>query len=300
MQIWGNVLCLPSVNLILKMRIITLKSEMSHWRQGLSSQSSVGFVPTMGALHHGHLSLVSQALIDNDLAVISIFVNPTQFNNSADLEVYPRTFEADTSLLETLPHDRIVLFAPRAEDLYDGPPLSKRWEFGSIARVMEGEFRDGHFDGVGTVLQLLFEAVSPSKSYFGEKDYQQLLIVKSLADQLGNTNEIIGCPIYREVSGLAMSSRNQRLSEQQKVQATLLYQIMKYIKEHLNTMSWAELKSWAELQFEKDKDWQLEYLTLADSQTLEKKDDYSKDKPLRIFIAAHLGTVRLIDNMAVN
>jgi pantoate--beta-alanine ligase len=117
---------------------------------------------------------------------------------------------------------------------------------------------------------------------------------------LGNTNEIIGCPIYREVSGLAMSSRNQRLSEQQKVQATLLYQIMKYIKEHLNTMSWAELKSWAELQFEKDKDWQLEYLTLADSQTLEKKDDYSKDKPLRIFIAAHLGTVRLIDNMAVN
>ena len=282
------------------MRVITSKNELIVWRQGLLHQSSVGFVPTMGALHAGHLSLVSQALLDNDFVVSSIFVNPTQFDNSEDLAIYPRTLEADIALLETILHDRIIVFAPTAEDLYNGQPKSKSWDFGAIANVMEGEFRSGHFDGVGTVLQLLFELVNPTKSYFGEKDYQQLLIVKSLADQLGQSNEIIGCPIFREDSGLAMSSRNQRLSEVQKLQATLIYRVMNYIKDHISSVPWKDLKQWAENQFQEDKDWRLEYLTLADAQTLETRDVYAENLQQRVFIAAHLGSVRLIDNMAVN
>ncbi len=282
------------------MRVISSKTELIDWRQGLLRHTSIGFVPTMGALHSGHLSLVSQALLDNDYVVTSIFVNPTQFDNSEDLALYPRTLEADVALIETIVNDRIIIFAPTAEDLYDGQPRSKSWDFGAIANVMEGEFRMGHFDGVGTVLQLLFELVYPTKSYFGEKDYQQLLVVKSLAQQLALPNEIIGCPIFREDSGLAMSSRNQRLSDFQKIQATLIFRVMNKINEQISSVPWKDLKQWAEKQFQEDKDWRLEYLILADAQTLETSHVYSKNLRQRIFIAAYLGSVRLIDNMAVN
>ncbi len=283
------------------MKILTSKSDLMSWRRRLSDlETVVGFVPTMGALHEGHLSLVYQALEQNEVVVVSIFVNPTQFNNLDDLETYPRTLEADVTLLQTLSTDRIVVFAPSAHDLYDGTPKSKSWDFGPVSRVMEGAFRTGHFDGVGTVLQLLFEAVNPMKSYFGEKDYQQLQIVKQLTAQLGQNNEIIGCSIYREPSGLAMSSRNQRLTDVQKSQAPLIYRVLTFIKDHISSMSWSDLVLWAEEQFESDLGWRLEYLTLADAHSLESKDHYVETEPLRVFIAVHLGCVRLIDNLDLN
>ena len=181
----------------------------------------IGLVPTMGALHKGHLSLVSQALKDNDLVVVSIFVNPTQFNNQGDLVNYPRTLHKDVTLLKTL-QENVVVYAPEANELYSNNIASKNYNFGGIEREMEGKHRQGHFDGVGTVVSLLFKAVQPNKAYFGEKDFQQLQIVKKMTAIEKLPVEIIGCPIIREPSNLAMSSRNKRLSPQELKAAAII------------------------------------------------------------------------------
>ncbi|MFZ0489934.1 MAG: pantoate--beta-alanine ligase, partial [Salegentibacter sp.] len=208
-----------------------------------SKGKSLGLVPTMGALHQGHLSLVKEALETCDFVVVSIFVNPTQFNNSTDLEKYPRTLEKDLSLLQDLDGE-IYVFVPTANELYGKDIISEHFDFEGLEKVMEGKFRNGHFDGVGTVVKLLFTTIEPDKAFFGEKDYQQLQIIRKLTEKAQIPVEIIGCPILREESGLARSSRNERLSEPHRQKAAFIYQTLLKTKELFGTKSAEYIDQW--------------------------------------------------------
>jgi pantoate--beta-alanine ligase len=180
----------------------------------------------MGALHSGHLSLLQESILNNTHTVISIFVNPTQFNNKEDLEKYPRTLDHDVEKIKTI-SESIIVYAPTVDDIYEGHTVSQQFNFDGLENQMEGQFRPGHYDGVGTVVKRLFEIVKPTHAYFGEKDFQQLQIVKKLVQKLKMPINIVGCPIHRESNGLAMSSRNERLSESEKNEATIIYKTLK-------------------------------------------------------------------------
>ena len=263
------------------------------------NKNSIGFVPTMGALHKGHLSLVKKALKENDCVVVSVFINPTQFDNPADLEKYPRTLENDLILLNSI-SEKIIVFSPVASELYSQNISSKSYVFSGIEQEMEGKHRVGHFDGVGTVLSLLFKAVTPNKAYFGEKDFQQLQIVKELVKIERLPLKIIGCPIVREKNGLAMSSRNKRLSKKEFEEAALIYGLLMKVKEKFHDLSFEDLNQFIEDEFKKSEFFTLEYFEIANSSTL--KTDLVKLKNIkyRAFIACFIGGVRLIDNMALN
>ena len=263
-----------------------------------SEGDSIGLVPTMGALHEGHLSLVSNALKESDQVVVSIFVNPTQFNNPDDLEKYPRNLEKDLELLEAL--GDIWVFTPTASELYGEEIFSENFDFEGLESVMEGKFRNGHFDGVGTVVKHLFEIVTPNKAFFGEKDFQQLQIVRKLTEKTGLPVEIIGCPILREESGLARSSRNERLSDQNRKKAAFIYETLKEAKELFGTESATYITEWVEDRFKKHPYLELEYFEIADSKTLKKITDKEKGNQYRAFIAAYADDIRLIDNIALD
>ena len=265
----------------------------------LKDCKSIGFVPTMGALHIGHVSLVEQAAKENDCVVVSIFVNPTQFDNPNDLKKYPRTIENDISLLKNISKN-IFIFSPDASDLYNKNISSKSYNYSGIENEMEGKHRNGHFDGVGTVLNLFFRIVKPNKAYFGEKDFQQLQIVKKLVEIENLPVEIIGCPIVREKSGLAMSSRNKRLSPEQLEEATSVSKTLLKVKENFNKLSITKLNQLVEKEFKKHPSLTLEYFEIADTETLKTAIYKSKKKTYRAFIACFIGGVRLIDNMALN
>ncbi len=260
---------------------------------------TLGFVPTMGALHQGHLSLVAKAQSECDVVVVSIFVNPTQFDNASDLDHYPRTLESDVALLNTL-SNQIRVFAPSAKEVYGTQVESKRYRFGSLENTMEGRFRKGHFDGVGTVLNLLFRAIMPHKAYFGEKDFQQLQVVRKLISIEKLPIEIVGCAIAREDNGLAMSSRNTRLSEVQRSEATLIFKTLKAIKQNFDQHSISELNAMAQTAFDNNKTLELEYFEIAPVDTLIPAKRKLKNRKYRAFVAAFCGPVRLIDNMALN
>ena len=260
---------------------------------------TIGFVPTMGALHPGHLALVKQAFEENDTVVVSIFVNPTQFNNAADLEKYPRTLEDDRKLLESVNKD-VIVFAPTPKEVYGPKIVSKSYNFGGIEKTMEGRFRAGHFDGVGTVLNHLFRIIEPDRAYFGEKDFQQLQIVRKLVELEKLPVEIVGCPIYRESSGLAMSSRNKRLNEVQKRAATLISETLKEVRDKFDKASIENLKKMVEETFANNPHLELEYFEIASVKNLQPAKRKRKDNTYRAFIAAFAGEVRLIDNMALN
>jgi len=274
----------------------SLQKKLSHF---LDNCKSVGFVPTMGALHEGHLALVEQAITENDCTVVSIFVNPTQFNNPQDLEKYPRTIEKDVALLKKLDRN-IIIFSPNASELYQGNINSTEYNFGPIENEMEGKHRPGHFNGVGTVLNLLFNAVNPTKAYFGEKDFQQLQIVKKLVELEKLPVKIIGCPIIREKSGLAMSSRNKRLSEIELEEATLIYKTLKEVREKFNKTSISTLNQLVETKFKNHPLFTLEYFEIAATDTLKTCTEKEKNTSYRAFIAVFIGGVRLIDNIALN
>lgn len=264
-----------------------------------NQQKTIGFVPTMGALHQGHLALAQKAISENNIVIVSIFVNPTQFNNSADLEQYPRTLKEDIALLKEL-SDQIIVFAPSAQEIYGDKPTSHQYDFGGLENEMEGKFRPGHFDGVGTVLKHFFQIVSPTKAYFGEKDFQQLQIVKKLVSIEKMSVEIIGCPIYREESGLALSSRNKRLSPQQQNQAPLIYKTLKKVKNDFGIKNAVELTQWVSEQFEKNNTLELEYFEIARISDLKSVTKIEENNQYRAFIAVFAGEVRLIDNIALN
>lgn len=274
----------------------TLQKELN---SNLKNNEKVGFVPTMGALHMGHISLVERALQENDFVVVSIFVNPTQFNNAEDLEKYPQTLESDVALLKKLSNE-IIVFNPNANDLYKNNITSKRYKFSGLEHEMEGKHREGHFDGVGTVLNLLFRIVKPTNAYFGEKDFQQLQIVKKLVEIESLPINIIGCPIVREENGLAMSSRNKRLTKSQRSEAALIRKTLSEVAKKFKTEPISELNNYVEKTFKEHPELELEYFEIANIKNLKTAQRKRKNNTYRAFIAIFAGSVRLIDNFALN
>lgn len=282
------------------MQIINQKKIIPEWVTTLKSEGkSIGLVPTMGALHEGHLSLVEEACAQCDVVTVSIFVNPTQFDNPADLEKYPRSLETDVALLQKA-FPQCVVFAPSAMEMYEGNISTRHFDFGPLENVMEGKYRKGHFDGVGTILQLLFDIVRPEKAFFGEKDFQQLQIVRKLVEITAQPVEIIGCPIEREPNGLARSSRNERLTDFQREEAAFIYQTLQKTKEDFGTKSATFIGNWVHEQFDKNPALTLEYFEIVETDTLKSIEQKKENTSYRAFIAAYLGEVRLIDNIALN
>ena len=261
--------------------------------------STVGFVPTMGALHQGHLALMQQSLLANENTVVSIFVNPTQFNNPEDLAKYPRTFDADVQKLTDL-DPKIILYAPTVEDIYEGKPTSQSFDFDGLENQMEGKFRPGHFDGVGTIVKRLFEIVAPTNAYFGEKDFQQLQIVKKMVAKNNLSVNVIGCPIHRESNNLAMSSRNERLAPEERTEAALIYKTLAEAKEKFATNSISDICEWVQKTFQDNPHFTLEYFTIADEETLLSSSRKNKNTKYRAFIAVLVNNIRLIDTISLN
>ena len=258
-------------------------------------KGSLGLIPTMGALHEGHASLIKKSLSQNTLSICSIFVNPTQFNNKKDFKNYPNRLDNDLKLLKEIGCD--ILFIPSKEAIYPSGLPCKTFDFGLLDKVMEGASRPGHFSGVAMVVSRLFEIIKPQRAYFGEKDFQQLVIIKSLTAQKFNTIEIIPCSTLREKDGLAMSSRNLLLNKRYRSAATRIYQRLLAVKVRAKKVSVSELRSWVENAFKKDEDLVLDYFEIADAKSLRKSVNWS-DFPNHIAcIAVFAGTTRLIDNI---
>lgn len=255
--------------------------------------ASIGFFPTMGALHHGHISLVKQALQENDIVVVSIFVNPTQFNNPDDLEKYPRTLEKDIELLNEA--GDIIVFAPDVETVYPADYENININLGMLGETMEGEFRPGHFDGVMNVVKRLFDIVMPDRAYFGMKDFQQVAVIKHMVKETKASVKIVVCDIVREKSGLASSSRNVRLSEGQKEDSLIIIQTLNYLKSLVS--EYPPRKAWKKAkQFFREGKLELEYLEIINPATLKRLD--KKWIPgAHACIVAYSGEVRLLDNM---
>lgn len=282
------------------MTIFTNKSEIQDYIfKQKAKGTTFGFVPTMGALHHGHLSLVKKALQENNICVVSIFVNPTQFDNAEDLKKYPRTLKSDVTLLETVSKN-ILVYAPSVEDIYEGHTIAEHFSFDGLEFEMEGRFRQGHFDGVGTIVKRLFEIVTPNNAYFGEKDFQQLVIIKKLVQKHKLPVTLKGCEIYREANGLAFSSRNTRLKPDYKKAAPIIFKTLVTAKEKFGTKSAKQVTKWVEKQFAKNKFLELEYFIIAEVTTLKTVKRKSKSKTYRAFVAAYADDIRLIDNIALN
>ena len=288
------------------MKIFEYKKELSDDIKSLKNKGeTIGLVPTMGALHEGHQTLVEKALAENDQVVVSIFVNPTQFNNKEDLKNYPRPLERDIRFLKSIERNRILVFTPNPEDIYDGDVSSENFDFEGLEQEMEGAHRPGHFDGVGSIVKRLLLTVQPDRAYFGEKDFQQLAIIRKLTEKHRIDTEIVGCAIHRAENGLAMSSRNERLKPQFRKAAPFIYKTLTSAKLKFGTKSANNVTEWVKKQFEKHPILQLEYFTIADEKTLKpikrKSPENNRDKiKYRAFIAVYADDIRLIDNIALN
>lgn len=256
---------------------------------------TVGFVPTMGALHAGHISLVNKARSETDVVVCSIFVNPTQFNDPNDLQKYPRTPEQDKDMLLGAGCD--ILFSPSVEEMY--PIKDERiFDLGGLDKIMEGAYRPGHFNGVAQIVSKLFDAVKPDRAYFGKKDFQQLAIIKYITQQLKLPIQIIACDTIRENDGLAMSSRNVRLNDDERKQAVQLSRVLFWVKENASQYTVKELKLKVSEMLANYELIKTEYFEIADAETLQPVDVIKHGKTMA-FIAAYVGNVRLIDNISL-
>ena len=274
----------------------SIKDIQSAIRQHRADGLSIGFVPTMGALHRGHISLLEQSIKENDINIVSIFINPIQFNNKQDLEKYPRTLEDDCKKLEEAGCD--IVFAPSAGEMYP-EEVKEHYDFGQLEKVMEGEHRPGHFNGVAVVVKRLFDICMPHKAYFGEKDFQQLAIIKALVEQENMPLEIIGCPIIREEDGLAMSSRNIRLSPEERSIAPEIFKSLNWIKQQAGDRSIGEIVILAEEKLNAMPGMKVEYIFIADEGTLMPVQSWDEADNIRAFIALFMGDVRLIDNLKI-
>jgi len=257
---------------------------------------SIGLVPTMGALHDGHLSLIEKALIENDKVLVTIFVNPTQFEDKIDLKNYPNELKEDLHKISQFGKN-VSVFTPNENDIYGDEIISKQYDLGNLDSVMEGKIRKGHFQGVATVLEYLFNTFLPSKAYFGEKDYQQLLVVNHLSKSLNISTKIVGCPIVRTADGLAMSSRNILLNTEERRIAPKVYEGLKLAKKLANTEKYKKIKIEVKDFFKSLSLIKLEYFTATDPFTLVEFNPNEKIKSGRGFIAVTLGKIRLIDNI---
>ena len=278
------------------MVVFTEKEKLNPFIANLKKENkTVGFIPTMGALHEGHLSLAKESIANNDITVVSIFVNPTQFNNPEDLEKYPRTEENDIQLLTSIGVDYVYL--PSVADLYAEGEEAKKYDFGGIENVMEGTFRPGHFDGVATVVSKLFRAVNPTRAYFGEKDFQQVRIIQEMVKQEQIDIEIVPMPIFRAANGLALSSRNMRLTKENLEAAPFIYQVLKEavdLKENGKTPT--EVKAFVEDTFTQSP-FELEYFEITDEEKLQPISQFNENIKSRGFLVAYAGDIRLIDNI---
>lgn len=255
---------------------------------------SVGFVPTMGALHDGHISLITRCVAENDLCVASVFVNPTQFNDKADLERYPRTPEADCAMLQAAGCD--VVFMPTVQEMYPEED-TRQFNFGSLETVMEGKYRPGHFNGVAQIVSKLFDAVQPHKAYFGEKDFQQVAIIRAMVEQLNYPIQIIACPIIREESGLARSSRNTLLTDEQRKKAALIAQVLTKSTTFVHSKSVSATIDWVEDQFKDDAEFRMDYYEIVDGNSLQPVQNWEDSEFIVGCIAVYCGKIRLIDNI---
>ncbi len=255
---------------------------------------SIGFVPSMGALHEGHLSLVKQCISDNDICVVSIFVNPTQFNNTEDLVKYPRNLEKDCLYLEKAGVD--IVFAPSVEEIYPQPD-TRQFDFGQLDKVMEGEHRPGHFNGVAQVVSRLFDIIKPDRAYFGEKDFQQLAIIREMVKQLELNVQIIPMPIVRETSGLALSSRNERLNAKQRLDAVKISEVLLSLSKNRKKYSVDELQKILVEKINAVESLKVEYFAIVDGYSLQSIRHWSDTKYAVGCIAVFCGDVRLIDNV---
>src|SRR5574344_316918 len=274
------------------MKIINQIQDLTNYIQDLKlSNKTIGLVPTMGALHKGHMSLISKARQENDIVVCSVFVNPIQFNNKEDLEKYPRNVEKDALLLEENGCD--IMFSPIAQEVYKEEP-TEQFSFVSLEAVMEGKQRPGHFNGVAIIVSRLFNWVSPNRAYFGEKDFQQLAIIKNMISQLSSKVEIVPCPIIRENDGLAMSSRNARLSQKAREIAPKIHLILQKSSTMKDSLSFSQIKTFVVNEFKLIKDFELEYFEIVDDTTLQPISKKG-DNGVVGCIAVWLDGVRLID-----
>ncbi|OFY51719.1 MAG: pantoate--beta-alanine ligase [Bacteroidetes bacterium GWF2_41_31] len=265
--------------------------------QARELDQTIGFVPTMGALHPGHLELMRRAKKENDLLVVSIFVNPIQFNNATDLKKYPRVLFKDLEMLKTIDCDAV--FVPSVKEMYP-EPINKTFDFGLLEKVMEGAFRPGHFNGVAIVVEKLFEIVEPHKAYFGEKDFQQLAIIKKLVEMERIPVEIIPCAIVRENDGLAMSSRNVRLSPEERAIAPRIFKVLKEVAGRASEMDPVLLQQWGMKQLQAEEAFDVEYFQIAEDVTLQTIVNWQIGQDALAFVALKLGQVRLIDNIRIN
>lgn len=280
------------------MKIFNKIAELQSFLNNLQSQNKlVAFVPTMGALHLGHISLVEKAKQENDIVVVSIFVNPLQFNNKSDLEKYPRNIEQDIEILQK--HDVDVLFVPDEAEIYpnDAEKYILQVNFGNLGKILEAKYRPGHFEGVAIVVKRLFEIVKPTNAYFGEKDFQQLLIIKSLVKQAKININIVACELVREDDGMAMSSRNQRLSSEERIVARKISKTLLKSKELANTFSVSELKKWVINEINEEKAFELEYFEIVNAENMENVRNWEENKEKIGCIALKIANVRLIDNV---
>ncbi len=268
-----------------------LSNAVAKWHE---EGRTIGFVPTMGALHDGHCSLVKRAVAENDIAGVSVFVNPTQFNNKEDLEKYPRNLEKDAKLLDSI--GASFVFAPSPEEMYSPEEMTTVFEFdfGGLDQVMEGKYRPGHFNGVVQVVSKLFRFVQPDRAYFGEKDFQQLAIIHRMVDVMNLPVEIVDCPIVRESSGLALSSRNERLSEQEKQTAVNISRILFESRQLVPKQSVDNVEQWVVEHVNAVDGLEVEYYQIVDRTSLQPTSDWSNAIGC---ITVYCGPVRLIDNI---
>jgi len=276
------------------MQDFTTKTELVAYLSKITREKTIGFIPTMGALHQGHLSLIEESTKKCDVTICSIFVNPTQFNNASDLENYPNTINADLEKLEKLACD--IVYNPAKEDLYEKGETAKEFDFGSLTASMEGKCRPGHFIGMATIVEKLFNIIQPTIAFFGQKDLQQLQIVKTLIKQTNSPIEIVGMSTIREKNGLAKSSRNQLLSKRAKKEAALIYSCLHYCKNN-KKKGITELKYYIQNQFEQHENFKLEYGEIVALNTMQPIENWQGKNENAICIAAYHSGVRLIDNI---
>lgn len=273
------------------MNVITTIKELSAIVADVKkSGKSIGLVPTMGALHEGHLSLIKRAKLENEVVFVSIFVNPVQFNNPDDLRKYPRTLDADVAFIGEYAD---YAFAPSVEEVFPTPP-TEEYHYGPVEEVMEGAYRPGHFNGVGVIVRRLLDWVQPDKAYFGEKDYQQIAVIRELVRQCNITSEIVSCPIIREESGLAMSSRNRLLTDEQRALSANIHRILVESQQQGDV---PQIQAFVENEIAKIPEFKLDYFQIAEDRLLQPVNSLQDAPGVIGFITVYVGDVRLIDNI---